>query len=53
MPALKAYADTTSPNWAGFTPRSRISSAPRGDRIMKSRTTVNCRNARIATTAIW
>ena len=32
IPALKAYADTTSPNCAGSMARSRMSTAPRGEK---------------------
>ena len=53
MPALNAYADTTSPNCLGVIASAGMIIAPSGAMIMKSRMTANCRNASSPTTNFW
>jgi hypothetical protein len=52
-PALKAYAETISPNRCGEMSRSGMMIAPSGEMIMKSRMMENCRKASSATRNIW
>jgi hypothetical protein len=45
MPALRAYADTTEPNWPVVMSSDFMRMSPSGERIMKSSITVNCSSA--------
>ena len=48
--ALESGLRISGPNCLGVMWRAGIRTAPRGDSVMKSSTTVNCRNASSATT---